>query len=67
VDAVLAAHLNRLRHAAAVDEWLTELERDHGPVPVETLEWAARLVDDWEASRAEGRRETEVSIVGLTG
>lgn len=57
VDAALAAYLDRLRHGAAVDEWLAELERDHGPVPVETLEWAARLVDDWEASQAERRRE----------
>jgi hypothetical protein len=44
VDAALAAYLDRLRHAAAVDEWLAELVRDHDPVPVGTLEWAARLV-----------------------
>jgi len=40
----------------AVDEWLVELERAHGPAPVETLEWAARVVDEWEASRG-GRRK----------
>jgi hypothetical protein len=57
VDAALAAYLERLRHEAAVTEWLAELENDHGPVPVETLEWAARLVDDWAASRSAGRRE----------
>ncbi|MGQ0776994.1 MAG: hypothetical protein ACT4NY_21690 [Pseudonocardiales bacterium] len=57
VDAALAAYLGRLRHGAAVDEWLAELERDHGPVPVETLEWAARLVEGWAATRPEGRRE----------
>ena len=57
IDTALAAYLDRLRHGAAVDEWLAELERDHGPVPVETLEWAARLVDDWEASQAERRGE----------
>lgn len=57
VDAALVAYLDQLRHGAAVDEWLTELERDHGPVPVETLEWAARLVADWAATRSEGRRE----------
>ncbi|MGH8933397.1 MAG: CopG family transcriptional regulator [Egibacteraceae bacterium] len=51
VDAAVAAYLARLRHFAAVDEWLAEREREHGPVPVETLEWAARLVDDWEATR----------------
>lgn len=57
VDAALAEYLDRLRHGAAVDEWLAELERDHGPVPVETLEWAARLVENWAATRPEGRRE----------
>ncbi|MGH3935308.1 MAG: hypothetical protein ACRDS1_10095 [Pseudonocardiaceae bacterium] len=57
VDAALGAYLDWLRHGAAVDEWLTELERDHGPVPVETLEWAARLVEDWAASQPGGRRE----------
>jgi len=57
VDTALAAYLDRLRHGRAVDEWLAEMEREHGPVPTETLEWAARLVDDWEASRTEGRRE----------
>ncbi|MGH3824585.1 MAG: hypothetical protein ACRDRA_17395, partial [Pseudonocardiaceae bacterium] len=57
VDAALAAYLDRLRHGAAVDEWLAELERDHGPVPVETVEWAARLVEGWEATRSGGGRE----------
>ncbi|MGH3842061.1 MAG: hypothetical protein ACRDS0_11545 [Pseudonocardiaceae bacterium] len=57
VDAALAVHLDRLRHGAAVDEWLAELERDHGPVPVEALEWAARLVEDWADTRSEGRRD----------
>lgn len=57
VDAALAAYLESVRHGAAVDEWLAELERDHGPVPVETLEWAARLVEDWAETRSEGRRK----------
>ncbi|MGH8904762.1 MAG: CopG family transcriptional regulator [Egibacteraceae bacterium] len=56
VDAAVAAYLARLRHLAAVDEWLLELEREHGPVPVETLEWAARLVDDWETTKPDGQR-----------
>ena len=35
---------------------IAELEREHGPVPPETLEWAAQLVDDWAAaSRPRGR------------
>lgn len=52
VDAAVAAYLDRMRHLAAVDEWLAELEREHGPVPTETLQWAADLVDAWDAARA---------------
>ena len=57
VDAALAAHVQRLKHLAAVDEWLAELEREHGPVPVETLEWAARLVDKWQRNQTRHRRK----------
>jgi len=59
VDKAVAAHLQRWRHLAAVDEWLVELERQHGPIPAETLEWAAQVVDQWEARKSiasEGRR-----------
>ncbi len=49
VDEAVASHLARLRHLAAVDEWLAEMEREHGPVPTETLEWAAHVVDQWES------------------
>jgi hypothetical protein len=51
VDSAVTAYLGRVRHLAAVDEWLAELEREHGPVPQETLEWAAQLVEQWDASR----------------
>ena len=54
VDSAVLAYLAHLRHLTAVDEWLAELEREHGPVPAETLEWAARLVGDWQA--AQGKR-----------
>lgn len=50
VDDAIAAHLARLQHLAAVDDWLAEMERAHGPVPSETLEWAAQLVDRWESA-----------------
>jgi len=57
VDTAVQLYLDRLRHLAAVDEWLLEMEREHGPVPAETLEWAARLVDDWQATQqAAGER-----------
>ena len=51
VETALAEYLAKLRHFTAVDEWLAEMERDHGPVPQETLEWAAHLVDDWLAAK----------------
>lgn len=50
VDLAVGAYLSRLRHLLSVDEWLAELEADHGPVDPETLEWAARIVDDWAAT-----------------
>lgn len=37
VDYAVTAYLARPRHLEAVDEWLVELEREHGPVPSETL------------------------------
>ena len=56
VDAAIVSYLARLRHFAAVDEWLVEMEREHGPVPPETLEWAARLVSVWDSSRTKRKR-----------
>jgi len=54
VDSAVTAYLARLRHLAAVDDWLLELEREHGPVPPETLEWAAKLVDQWASGAGAG-------------
>ena len=50
VDKAVGAYLSRLRHLRAVDGWLAELEAEHGPVDPETLEWAARIVEDWASS-----------------
>lgn len=58
IDAALTAHLARLRHLKQVDEWLAEMDREHGPVPQQTLEWAAKMVDDWESRPARRRRKT---------
>jgi hypothetical protein len=55
VDAAVAERLARLQHLAAVDEWMAELDQAHGPVPSETLEWAARLVEQWDAKRRRRR------------
>jgi len=50
VDHAVGAYLSRLRHLRAVDGWLAELEAQHGPVDPETLEWAARIVEDWAST-----------------
>jgi hypothetical protein len=47
VDIAVTAYLARLRHRRRVDEWLAEMDREHGPVPPQTLEWAAKMVDEW--------------------
>jgi hypothetical protein len=49
VDDAVGAHVIRLRHLTAIDEWLAELERAHGPIPPETLEWAAQIVERWDS------------------
>ena len=56
IDAAVRAHLARLRHRKEVDAWLAQMDREHGPVPTQTLEWAARLVGGWE-SRGTRRRQ----------
>ena len=53
VDSAVSAYLAKWRHLAAVDDWLVELEREHGPVPPETLEWAAHVVERWQSARGE--------------
>jgi acetylornithine deacetylase/succinyl-diaminopimelate desuccinylase-like protein len=55
VERALAAHLDRLRHVGAVGDWLVEMEREHGPVLSETLDWAAKLVDQWNSDRRRAR------------
>ena len=60
VEAAIATHVAKLQHLRSVDEWLAELESEHGPVPTETLEWAAQLVDRWDAERRRGRKRRPV-------
>ena len=50
VDHAVGAYLTRVRHLRAVDGWLAELEAEHGAVDPETIEWAARIVDDWAST-----------------
>lgn len=49
VDEAVGAYLSRLRHLLAVDEWLAELEAEHGPIAPESREWAAQIVQNWES------------------
>lgn len=56
VDSAVAAYLGRVRHLNAVDDWLAELEREHGPIPTDTLEWAAQLVEQWANSASSPKR-----------
>jgi hypothetical protein len=56
VDDAVGVHVARLRHLAAVDEWLAELERSYGPIPPETLEWAAQIVERWESTATRAAR-----------
>ena len=55
IDQAVVLHIARLKHLSAVDDWLVELERQHGPIPPETLDWAGKLVNDW--SRRGRRRK----------
>lgn len=56
VDGAIGAELVRLKHLAAVDEWLAELDSKFGTPSTETLEWAARVVDEWARPRGRRRR-----------
>ena len=56
VDSAIQAYVARVRHLTAVDSWLAQLEREYGPVPPETLDWAARLVDQWASGARKRRR-----------
>jgi hypothetical protein len=58
VDSAVSAHLARLRHLKQVDEWLADMDREHGPIPRQTLEWAAKMVTEWESQGAKRRRKT---------
>ena len=60
INDAIGAYVQHKRQLGAIDAWLAEMERQHGPVPVETLEWAARLVDQWDTSRS-GRRRKRAS------
>ena len=52
-------YLTKVRHGAAVDEWLAEMERQDGPIPQDKLDWADRVFTEWKAGgRTRAARRT---------
>ena len=59
VDRAVSERVAKLRHLASVDDLLRELEAAHGPIPTDTLDWAAKEVAEWASSPpASKRRKT---------
>jgi hypothetical protein len=52
VNEAVKDRVTLLTHLQAVDEWIAEMDAEHGPVSPETMEWAARLIDSWDATRS---------------
>jgi hypothetical protein len=58
VERAVTERIAKLRHLAAVDELLRDLEYKHGPIPSETIGWAASQVAEWSASVPPKRKRT---------
>ena len=58
VEVALRDYLARVRHLHAVDKWLAEMEREHGPIPPKTLDWAAQVFEEWESGGKRKRRRS---------
>ena len=56
VQHAIAERVEKLAHLSAIDAWLRELDAAHGPVPTETLDWAAKQVDEWVATQTKRRK-----------
>ncbi|MGQ0623651.1 MAG: CopG family transcriptional regulator [Sporichthyaceae bacterium] len=56
IDEAVAVRLAHLRHLAAVEEWLAELESSDGPIPPEARTWAAEEFEAWRQSARSTRR-----------
>lgn len=51
VERAVAERMAKLKHLAAVDDLLRELDEAHGPIPADTLDWAAKEVAEWASGR----------------
>ena len=56
VERAVAERVDRLRHLSSVDDMLRELDEAHGPIPAETLDWAAKQVAAWASPSMPKRR-----------
>ncbi len=56
VERALEARVRHLRHLAAVDEWLAEMDAEDGTVPEEMLAWAEGV---FARAEAKGRRHQD--------
>lgn len=57
VERAVSERVAKLQHLRSVDDLLHELDEAHGPVPVDTLAWAAKEVAAWAAPSAPKRRK----------
>ena len=57
VERAVSERVAKLRHLASVDDLLRELEEAHGPIPADTLDWAAKEVAEWAATPTPKRRK----------
>ncbi|MEY4579041.1 MAG: hypothetical protein RL701_3744 [Pseudomonadota bacterium] len=57
VERAVSERVAKLRHLASVDDMLRELDDAHGPVPADTLAWAAKEVAEWSAPVRKQRRK----------
>lgn len=55
VDSAVRTYVGKQRHLLAIDAWLAELDEEHGPVPTQTMRWAAEIVETWELSGGDAR------------
>lgn len=58
VERAVIERMAKLRHLAAVDDLLRELDEAHGAIPGETLAWAAKEVAGWASGARPKRRRT---------
>ncbi|CAN5699733.1 MAG: CopG family transcriptional regulator [Iamia sp.] len=69
VETALEDRVRHLRHFAAVDEWLAEMEAEDGPISEEAKAWADAVFDRRDAKVAayEAERRAAREAAGRAG